>query len=138
MTRPQALVWSLLLLLAGGALLVYLLRATSPLLADGALNQPLVVLFFIGLFGFFAGGGVLAALVAHWRWPTLGGGAGNRSARGDFALRQGLILGAALVAIALLAFFQMIDLIYIVVILLIAGLLETYWQQRSPKSTVHR
>lgn len=138
MTRPQALTWSILLMGVGGGLLFYLLRTTSPYLDNGSLHLPLVILLFVGIFTFFAGGGVLAALLTHARWPALGGGGVQRVPRGDFALRQGLLLGGVVVALALLAFFQMVDLIFILVILLIATFIESYWQQRATKPPARR
>jgi hypothetical protein len=138
MTRLKALLWSLFFLFSGGGLLAYLLRATSPILDNGALNLPLITLAFVGLFGFFVGFAALGALLMQRGWPALGGGDHTRQPRADFALRQGVLLAMAGVAIALLAFFQLLDLIFVVVILLVAIFIEIYWQQRSPKSTVRK
>ena len=130
MTRLQALLWAFLFLIGGGGLLAYLLSTTSPRLDDGALNWPLITLAFAGLFSFFVGFATLMALLMQRGWPALGGGDRTRPPRADFALRQGVLLAIAGVAIALLAFFQILDLIFVIVILLVAIFIEISWQQR--------
>lgn len=138
MTRLHTVLWSLLFLISGGGLLTYLLRTTSPILDDGALNRPLITLAFVGLFSFFVGFATLSALLMQRGWPALGGGDRTRQPRADFALRQGVLLALAGVAIALLAFFQMLDLIFVIVIVLVTIFIEIYWQQRYPKSTLRK
>lgn len=133
MTRLQTVLWSVFFLISGGGFLTYLLQATSPTLDDGALNLPLITLAFVGLFTFFVGFATLVALSLQRGWPALGGGDRARPPRADFALRQGVLLAFAGVAIGLLAFFQILDLIFVIVIVLVTIFIEIFWQQRFVK-----
>jgi hypothetical protein len=133
MTRLQAVLWSLLFLISGSGLLAYLLRATSPTLDNDTLNLPLITLAFVGLFSFLVGFATLVALLLQRGWPALGGGDRTHQPRADFALRQGVLLAIAGVTIVLLAFFQLLDLIFVIVILFVMIFIEIYWQQRSTK-----
>jgi hypothetical protein len=116
--------------LGGGALLAYLLLAVSPWQQDGRLDRLLVVLFLGALLVCITGLGGAVALILHSRYPTLGGGHRQRTARPAVALRQGFLLGCAVVMLALLAFFRIFDVIFLLSIPLLVGLLEAYLQHR--------
>jgi hypothetical protein len=130
MNRGQAVGWALGFTLGGGGLLVYLLRSLSPWQADGQLNRPVVLLFFCALLIAVTGLTGAVALALHRRYPTLGGGNRYKEPRPAVALRQGFLAGCAAVILALLAFFQIFDVIFLIAVPLLAGLLEAYLQHR--------
>ncbi|MEZ4705805.1 MAG: hypothetical protein R3A44_01285 [Caldilineaceae bacterium] len=107
----------------------YLLLKTPPYLADGELNVAALLLLFVVLFGFTTSIGILIALQMHKRWPAL---TGQPFYKPDpiIAIRQGGLFGLALVTIALLAFLQLADLAFVVVVLLLIVLFETFLQSR--------
>ncbi|GIV75922.1 hypothetical protein FKZ61_001250 [Litorilinea aerophila] len=131
-SRLAAVAWAALALMVGGSLLAYLLGSVPPTLADNRLNIPAVTLFFLGLFLLSGGLASLIALALHSRWPTL---AGVRSRRArpapGVALRQGVLLAVAVLALALLAFFQFLDVVFVLVTFLLVGLLEAFLQSRG-------
>lgn len=133
MTRVQVLIWSLLLIVCGGGLLGYLLISVSPWLADGSLNYPLIWLFLAALGMALCGLGSTVALALQRRYPRLAGGTRYRQPRPNIALRQGFLFACAVVANALLAFFQVFDVIFLLAIPLLVGLLEAYLQHRPTK-----
>ena len=133
MTRAQVTVWSLLLVASGGSFLGYLLSSVSPWLADGSLNYPLVWLFLTALGVALCGLGSGIALAIQRRYPRLAGGTRYRPPRPNVALRQGFLFACAVVANALLAFFQVFDVIFLLAIPLLVGLLEAYLQHRPAK-----
>jgi hypothetical protein len=116
--------------LGGGGLLAYLLSSVSPWQADGQLDRLRVALFFGALLISITGLGGAVALALHRRYPNLGGGNRQRSARPAVALRQGFLLGCAVVILAILAFFRIFDVIFLLSIPLLVGLLEAYLQHR--------
>jgi hypothetical protein len=130
MTRTQAVVWSLFFMLAGGGGFGYLLLNHSPWQPDGNLNIPLIALFLGALFWAATGLGAVVALILHRRFPLLGGGSRYSAARPHFALRQGFLFACVLLANALLAFFALHDVIFLLATPLLAGLVEAYLQHR--------
>lgn len=130
MTRTQAVAWSLLFALAGGGLSGYLVLNQSPWQPDGNLNTPLVTLFLGALLFAATGLGAVVALILHRRFPVLGGGSRYSAARPQFALRQGFLFACVLLANALLAFFGLMDVIFLLATPLLAGLVEAYLQHR--------
>lgn len=130
MTRLQVLGWVGLLLLAGGGGVGYLLTSMPPRQSDGQLNTPLVALFFLALLLLLTGLGAGVALLLQQRWPALGGAKRYKAPQPGFALRQGFLLACAVLANLLLALFRMFDIVFVLVLLLLAGLIETYLQSR--------
>jgi hypothetical protein len=131
MTRAQVLVWSLFLLGVGGGVLTYLLREVPPILPNGQWNLPIIALFVAALATLGSGIGMMGALSLHRRWPTLGGASSHTPAKPEAALRQGVLLGGALTAIALFALLRTLDITFILVTLLFIGLVEAYLQSRQ-------
>lgn len=130
MTRTQAVAWSLFFTLAGGGLVGFLLINLSPWQPDGGLNTPLVALFLAALLFAATGLGAVVALLLHRRFPVLGGGGRYSAPQPQFALRQGFLFACVLVANALLAFWGLFDVIFLLATPLLAGLVEAYLQQR--------
>jgi hypothetical protein len=130
MTLTYAVAWSLFFTLAGGGLFGYLLVYHSPWQPDGSLNSPLVVLFMGALLFAATGLGAIVALVLHRRFPGIGGGSRYSAPRPQFALRQGFLFACVLLANALLAFFGLFDVIFLLATPLLAGLVEAYLQHR--------
>lgn len=131
MTRAQLTLVTMIAIFAGGGMLFYLLTATPPLDANGQLNMPAVVLFFIALTLTTFGVSALVASVLHRQWPALAGAGPRSRPQPVVALRQGIIFAAAFLLLALLAFFQRLDIALILVTLLVAGLLEAFIQNRG-------
>jgi hypothetical protein len=131
MTRLHAVSWSLLFTLAGGSALAYLLTSVSPHLSDGQLDLPMLVLFLLAFLLLMTGVTAAMALLIHQRWPGLGGGKRYTRAKPTVALRQGFLFACAVIANLLLAFFQMFDLVFVLVLLLLVGLVEAYLQHRQ-------
>ena len=130
MSRTLVIGWSLILALAGGITLGYLLYAVPPRWADGAINWPIVALFWAAIVLLTGGAGSLCALVLQRRWSGLGGARHHLPAQPEIALRQGALFAVAVAAITLLAFFHMLDVVFVLVIGLLVGLLEVYLQNR--------
>jgi hypothetical protein len=130
MSRLQAAAWSVVFMLAGGGLLAYLLVDYSPWQADGSLNQPLVALFLVALLVGVTGVAAAVAMILHRRFPGLGGGSRQSPPRAGVALRQGFLFACAVLANALLAFFNLFDVIFLLATPLLVGLLEAYLQHR--------
>jgi hypothetical protein len=133
MTRLQAIVFAVLMTLVGGGTLTHTMLYLPPRQPDGSLDRPVFVLFLVGLLLVVTGIGALVALALHRRYPALAGASRNRAPAAAVGLRQGFLLGCALVAYLLLAFFQIFDVIFLLAIPLLGGLLEAYLQHRSPR-----
>ncbi len=131
MTRAQLTLVSIIAMLAGGGMLFYLLATTPPVDASGQLDTPAVVLFFSALTLTALGVSALVASVLHRQWPALAGVGPRSRPHPTAALRQGIIFAAAFLLLALLAFFQRLDIALILVTLLFAGLLEAFIQNRG-------
>jgi hypothetical protein len=131
MTRLHTISWSLLLMLAGSSALAYLLTSVSPHLSDGQLDLPMLVLFLLALLLLVTGVGTAVALLIHRQWPSLGGSKRRSLSKPNVALRQGFLFACAIIANLLLALFQMFDLVFVLVLLLLAGLVEAYLQHRQ-------
>lgn len=131
MTRAQLTLLSIIVIAAGGGLVFYLLTIVPPVDGTGQLDTPAVTLFFIGLTLGAMGVSSLIASVLHLQWPTLAGVGPRSRPPASAALRQGIIFGAAFLLLALLAFFQRLDIALILVTLLVAWLLEAFIQNRG-------
>jgi hypothetical protein len=141
-TRRQAAAWAGLALVLGLSTIFYMLIQVSPLLPDGTLNAPAVVLFVLCLTVLIFGMASLAALWLHRRWPVLAGARSQKSARkaadapppAAVALRQGGLLALAVATLAVLAILQELDVAFIFVAFGVAGLVEAYIQSRATPS----
>jgi hypothetical protein len=133
MTRTQALSWSIFLIILGGGVVTYLLREVPPTLPDGQKNLPLIALFITAMAVLASGLGALGALALHKRWPALGGARPYAQAKPEIALRQGVLLGIILTAIALFALVRTLDATFVLVTFLLIGLVEAYLQNRQAK-----
>ena len=118
----------------GALLLFYVLAAVSPWLDNGQMNNAGVLLFFLGLLALVFGLGSLVALALHRRWPGLAGVRDPRR-RADpwVAIRQGLLLSLAVGIMLLLALMQKLDVAFALVTLVVAGLIEGFFQNRRPR-----
>jgi ABC-type branched-subunit amino acid transport system permease subunit len=118
----------------GALLLVYVLAALPPWLPNGDMNNAALILFFLGLLALVFGLGSLVALALHRRWPNLAGVRDPRR-RADpwVAARQGLLLAVAVGVMLLLALLRMLDIAFALVTLVLAGLVEGFFQNRRPR-----
>ncbi len=133
MTRTQAIGWSIFLILGGGSVGAYLLQVVPPTTLDGQWNLPVIVLFILALALLSSGLGTLSALALHKRWPALGGVRPYVQPKPEIALRQGMLLGVLLTAIALFALLRTLDATFILVTCLLLGLVEAYLQNRQAR-----
>ena len=133
MTRRQVTTWGILGLLVGGGGLVAVVLFVPPY-AEGERLSPLaLLLFFAALFLFVAGAGSLLALALHRRWPALAGSPrrGGRKTNAAPALRQGILGALVVVTLTALAAMRSLDVAFVIVALLLAGLVEAYMQTRQ-------
>ncbi len=135
--RRQVLGWSILIIILSTLLLGYLLTSVSPYLFDNQLNIPAIILLFASLLLFTQSLATLIALRLHTRWPALAGEP-TRYPDPIVAVRQGLLVALATIAIALLALFHFLDIIFVLVILLLAGLIEVFIQNRQRMGTTKK
>lgn len=118
--------------IAGGALLAYLLWAVPPLYPDGQVNSAALILFMAGLSALVFGFGSLVALALHRRWPALAGTYDRRRRPQPWiAMRQGLLLATAMGVLLVLALWRALDIAFVFVTLVLAGLLEGFFQSRG-------
>lgn len=133
MTRPRSAAWSSLAVLAGAGLIIYLFLLVPPRQDDGELSPLALVAFFAGVLLLVSGGGALVALGLHQRWPGLAGVDRLRQpsaqARPEAALRQGFLLACVVATVMALSMIRLLDPAFVVVTLLLAGLVEAYWQR---------
>lgn len=111
-------------------LLAYLLQRVSPYQTNTDLDKTSIALFLTGIFVFSTSIGAAIALVLHQRWPSLAGSAKYEPAP-LVAVRQGILLAAAIIAIAFLALMQILDIVFIAFVVLVVGLFEAFLQNRS-------
>lgn len=132
--RRQVMTLAGLAFVLGMLLLSYLLWAVPPLLPTGELNSAALILFLAALLALIFGLGCLVALALHRRWPGL---AGVRDARRRadpwVAARQGLLLTLAVAVMVVLALLQMLDVAFALVTLVLAGLIEGFFQNRRTR-----
>lgn len=118
-----------------GALLVtYVLWAVPPWLPSGETNNAALLLLSLGLLTLVFGLGSLVALALHRRWPALAGVRDVRR-RADpwVAARQGVLLALAVGVMLLLTLLRMLDVAFALVTLVLAGLIEGFFQNRRPR-----
>jgi hypothetical protein len=119
---------------AGMILLVYLLWAVPPILPDNQWNNAALLLFFLGMLALVFGLGSLVALALHRRWPALAGVRDPRRRPDPWvAARQGLLLALAVGVMLVLTLARMLDIAFALVTLVLAGLIEGFFQNRRPR-----
>lgn len=132
--RRQVMSVATVTAIVGALLLFYVLAAVPPWLPNGNMNNAGLVLFFLGLLALVFGLGALVALALHRRWPGL---AGVRDARRRadpwVAARQGVLLAVAVGVMLLLTLLHMLDLAFALVTLVLAGLIEGFFQNRRTR-----
>ncbi len=134
MSHTRATVLAVIGLLAGAALLIYVLRSVTPYDANNQLSPTALLLFLTGVFLAAGGAGALAASALHRRWPALAGVKTRQRRKpltADAALRQGVIFGLVVATLVALAIAQVLDVAVLIVTLLVAGLVEAYVQSRQ-------
>lgn len=118
----------------GVALLIYLLWAVSPTLPSGQTNNAALLLFLMGIFALVFGLGALVALALHRRWPGLAGVRDPRRRPDPWvAARQGFLLALAVGVMLLLTLLRMLDVAFALVTLVVAGLIEGFFQNRRTR-----
>ena len=137
MIRRQVLGWTIAIAILSTILLSYLLISVSPYLFADQLNIPAIILLLAALFFFVQSLATLIALRLHRRWPAV---AGDPTYHPDpiVAVRQGVLAAFATIAIALLALFHFLDIIFILVTLLLAGLIEVFIQNRQRMESTNK
>lgn len=120
--------------IAGMALLGYILWAVPPTHPSGQINNAAVLLFLLGMLASVFGLGTLVALALHRRWPALAGVRDPRR-RADpwVAARQGVLLALAVGVMLVLTLTRMLDLAFAMVTLVLAGLIEGFFQNRRAR-----
>ncbi len=134
MSHTRATVLSILGLLAGGALLIYLAWNISPYGDGDQLNPIALLMLLTGVFLLVGGAGGWIALALHRRWPALAGTksrARRQAPSAEPALRQGMLAGLVVVMLVALAILRVLDVAVVIVTLLLAGLGEAYVQSRK-------
>lgn len=120
--------------LAGAAGLGYVVLAVPPYDADGDLSIVALLLFFACLFLLAASLGSLAALALHQHWPALAGRRQrlrpNSPPAVESALRQGILFGLVVATLLALSILRVLDITFVLVTILLAGLIEGFAQTR--------
>lgn len=123
-----------LAVVAGVLLLAFLLWDVPPILPSGQTNNAALLLFLMGLLALVFGLGALVALALHRRWPSLAGVRDPRRRPDPWvAARQGLLLALAVGVMLLLTLLQMLDVAFALVTLVVAGLIEGFFQNRRTR-----
>lgn len=131
MSNVRTRLFSILALLMGGALLIYVVALLPPRRESGQLDPVALSAFLLSVFVTCSSAGVLIALALHRRWPNLAGRKRRRGTTTAPALRQGVLAGLTTVALLGLAMLQVLDVAVLIVTLLLAGLVEAFWQSRQ-------
>lgn len=130
MTQRRLIAWSVIVAMAGGGLFGYLLTSVPPREPGGQLDAPVVFLFVGTLVMLMGGLATLVASMLHRRWPLLAG-AVRPPTDPVVALRQGIIVAGAVATLLLLALVDMLDLAFVLVTVILAGLIEVFLQSRQ-------
>lgn len=129
MSRTQAFVRTIVGAMVGMALLAFLLFVESPRGADGQLDRVNVGLFFVALMLTTGSLGSILLLFLHNRWPALAG-AKRGAPDPAVAMRQGVLIALVAGTLAILTLLQRLDLAYVLGAILLAGLIEAFFQSR--------
>ena len=133
MSQTAMRVIATLFLLTGFAATGFIATQVSPYQSSGSLDLPAVALLFIGLLVGLTGLSTLLTLALHRRWPALAGvypkaNGALPQISATVSLRQGFLFSLSLCAILLFSMLQILDSIFIFVVFLLSGLIETYFQ----------
>lgn len=133
MSQTAMRVIATLFLLIGFAATGFIATQVSPYQSSGSLDLPAVALLFIGLLVGLTGLSTLLTLALHRRWPALAGvypkaNGALPQISATVSLRQGFLFSLSLCAILLFSMLQILDSIFIFVVFLLSGLIETYFQ----------
>jgi hypothetical protein len=132
--RRQVMTIAALAAVVGLLLLLYVLWAVPPWLPSGQTNNAAIILFLFGLLALVFGLGSLVALALHRRWPALAGVRDSRRRPDPWvAMRQGTLLALAIGVMLLLTLVRMLDIAFALVTLVLAGLIEGFFQNRRPR-----
>lgn len=132
--RRQVMSVATVAAVVGLLLLLYLLWAVPPTLPNGQTNNAALLLFFLGLFALVFGLVSLVALALHRRWPMLAGVRDPRRRPDPWvAARQGVLLALAVGVMLLLTLMRRLDVAFALVTLVLAGLIEGFFQNRAPR-----
>ena len=130
MNRPRTLVLTLIVALLAGVLVALFATSIAPVADDGALDVP-VVAAFVGALTVLVGAlATLLALALHARWPALAGAHRGRP-NPVAAVRQGALAGVVCLTFLVLALLDSLDIAFVLVTLLLAGLVEAFVQVRG-------
>ena len=135
---PKSTTTALTLAALSGALLTgYVFTQVPPTLPTGQPDMAALILLFGGIMLGVTGMVGLLALALSRRWPILAGRGGlSRSqavrvrSRTQAAIRQGLLAGIVIAAMLVLALTGWLDLAIALVIIVLAGLVESFVQSR--------
>ena len=120
--------------LGGAAGLGYVVLVVPPYETGGELSVVALLLFFASLFTLTAAIGSLARFAAHQRWPALAGRRQrlrpNSPPPVESALRQGILFGLVVATLVALSILRVLDITFVLVTILLAGLIEGYAQTR--------
>lgn len=130
MSRQRSVILTLIVALLAGGLVAIFATTISPLQADGAPDLPVVAAFLAALTVLIGALVTLVTLAVHARWPALGG-AVRGAANPAVAVRQGMLVAVACAICLILALLGSLDVAFVLVIVLLIGLVETYIQVRG-------
>ncbi|MBP7962708.1 MAG: hypothetical protein KBG20_03055 [Caldilineaceae bacterium] len=136
---PRSTTTALTLAALSGALLTgYVFTQMAPILSTGRLDLAALLLLFGGIMLMITGLVGLLALGLSRRWPVLAGRGGlsrykavRTRSRTQAAIRQGLLAGVVAAALLVLALTGWLDLSIALVIVVLAGLVESFVQSRG-------
>jgi hypothetical protein len=141
--RRQVMSVATLAAVVGVVLLGYLLWAVPPTVpvsgssagsSAAQTNNAALLLFMLGMFALVFGLGALVALALHRRWPGLAGVRDPRRRPDPWvAARQGILLALAVAVMLLLTLLRMLDVAFALVTLVLAGLIEGFFQNRRTR-----
>ena len=117
-------------MLVGLALLIFLFAKVPPVGANGQTDLVVVIAFVVTLMVLTSGVAAFLLLHLHRRWPALAG-AKRGAPDPSVAIRQGVLTGATVGILIVLGLTQMLDIVFILVTVLVAGLIEAFLQSRS-------
>ena len=121
-------------MLIGLMMLIFLLYKVSPVDTDGQMDLVVIAAFIVASMILISGLAAFVLLLLHRRWPALAG-----ARRGDpdpfVAIRQGLLAGATGGVLIVLGLTQKLDIAFILVAILVAGLIEAFLQSRQKGRT---
>lgn len=129
MSRQRTVVLALIIMLLAGALVAIFATTIEPVQPDGTVDTPVIVAFLASLTILIGAVATVIALLLHARWPALAG-AHKHVPDPAAAVRQGMIAAIVCLAFLVLALLDSLDIAFVLVTILLAGLVETFIQVR--------